>query len=443
MKRIWKGGSWVLLLLSATLLGTGCFLPFGWGEAERDTEESTGTITVHLGGIGASTLVPDFGAIVDSYRVTASRSGYDDVVVSDLASASSISLPGLALGTWTVTVEAIDADNGDAVVGISAPESVAVDSAAPTSVTITVGPTTAGNGDLNLTVTWPSSESLTVGAFTLTPDGGSDVSGSLTQSGVTDGVNLSTSGATLSAGSYTLLLQLQRSGADVATVIEAVRIYDNVTTTATIELAAGEIGDTPLAPTGFSVTEESGAVVLNWTDASNTELSYVVERSEDGGSSYVELDGSLAAGTTTYTDTTRVVGTTYTYRVSAVNDFGSSPSSMSLTVVGNEELSIDVTVDEPADESVEISGLDTPVSLGAQRAATASSGYTGGYTWYLNGDTAYPDMSGFSVTTTTTTDDTFTIDTSKLDVGTHTVTVVVENSGGQMYSTKTTLDVEN
>ena len=440
MRRSWKQGCLLLLLLGAAILVTGCFLPQGWQDSDGGSQEATGSIEVNLHGLEANSLVPDIPALVDEYRVTATRSGYDDVVVTN--STSPVSVPNLAIGSWTIVVEAIDADNSDAVVGVSSPETVVVTSGGVASLTVTVTPTTGGTGDLDLTVTWPSSESLTVGSFALTADGGSDVSSSITQGPVTDGVSLSTSGGTLSAGSYTMILQLQRGGVDVATVIEAVQIYDNVTTTAAINLAAEEIGDAPLAPTDLTVTEESGQVALNWTDASNTELRYIVERSSDGGSSWTVLDGALPPGTATYTDATRIVGTTYTYRVSAENDFGSPSASTTVTVLGSEEITISLDVSEPTEPTISFGGTAAQLDLaiGETLSITATGGTFTSVVWYLNGSTTYPD--GSTALDSDSSDDTLFIDSAQISrAGTYSVTALVTTGAGESFSASFSFDI--
>jgi len=201
-------------------------------------------------------------------------------------------------------------------------------------------------------------------------------------------------------------------------------------------------GDAPTAPTDLAAAELSGAVELSWTDAAETELFYAVERSSDGESNFAELDAALEADTTTYVDSTRELGTTYTYRVSAVNDFGSSGATTTLTVRGSEDLDIVPDVSQPTAEPVDIDGLDTPASAGSTRTVTATSGYTGGYTWYVNGRTDYPDASPFATSTTVTPGDTLDIDTGKLDAGTHTVSVIVTDADGRMYSWWKALEIE-
>ncbi len=90
----------------------------------------------------------------------------------------------------------------------------------------------------------------------------------------------------------------------------------------------------PSAPTNLTASrggsESSQRINLTWTDNSNNETNFTVERCT-GSSSYCASQGSwsvrtstLAANTTSYTDTGLSRKTTYTYRVKATNSAGSS-----------------------------------------------------------------------------------------------------------------------
>jgi FtsP/CotA-like multicopper oxidase with cupredoxin domain len=89
---------------------------------------------------------------------------------------------------------------------------------------------------------------------------------------------------------------------------------------------------TPVAPTGLMTTTVTSAQVdLAWTDASNNESGFVVERSDDLGVTWNQA-GQTAADTAVFSDTTVVSATTYIYRVYAWNTAGNSASSNEITV---------------------------------------------------------------------------------------------------------------
>lgn len=81
---------------------------------------------------------------------------------------------------------------------------------------------------------------------------------------------------------------------------------------------------TPAAPTGLSASAASSSQInLSWTDNSNNETGFKVERSTGNGSTWSPL-ASVGANTTTYSDTGLPASATYSYRVYAYNSAGNS-----------------------------------------------------------------------------------------------------------------------
>ncbi len=87
-----------------------------------------------------------------------------------------------------------------------------------------------------------------------------------------------------------------------------------------------------LAPTNLTAKAQSSKISLSWEDNATGEAGYKVERSSIGGA-FSEI-ATLPAGTSSYDDSAVTVGTSYTYRVKAFNDFAESfPSNeVSITV---------------------------------------------------------------------------------------------------------------
>ncbi len=77
------------------------------------------------------------------------------------------------------------------------------------------------------------------------------------------------------------------------------------------------VDDTLDAPSNLTANNKTdGELTLNWTDNSDDEDGFVVERSLSMDSGFASV-GTVAAGITTYTDTTVEGATTYYYRVAA------------------------------------------------------------------------------------------------------------------------------
>ncbi len=130
-----------------------------------------------------------------------------------------------------------------------------------------------------------------------------------TQSGETT-ANLTLSGLVLGVYEFQLTVTDNQGGTGI----------DNVTVT----VLADPI---PKAPSNLSATAVSASQInLSWTDGSNNETEFNVERSTDA-LNFATIHSSLA-NETSYIDTYQLIpATTYYYRISAVNTSGSSAYS--------------------------------------------------------------------------------------------------------------------
>jgi hypothetical protein len=100
---------------------------------------------------------------------------------------------------------------------------------------------------------------------------------------------------------------------------------------------SGQIVFTPTAPTAptnltAALNAAGSAVGLSWADASNNELTFNVERSTDGGVMW-NVVSTVAANSTTASDSDVAGRTVIHYRVVAVNEGGSNTSTEALGYV--------------------------------------------------------------------------------------------------------------
>ena len=89
----------------------------------------------------------------------------------------------------------------------------------------------------------------------------------------------------------------------------------------------------PQPPTGLMVSASSASQInLIWTAPSDSGTSpitaYKIERSSDSGSTWSTIQSNTASTSTTYSDTGLAHSTTYTYRVSAINQVGTGQPSV-------------------------------------------------------------------------------------------------------------------
>ncbi|NVO20851.1 MAG: DNRLRE domain-containing protein [Bacteroidetes bacterium] len=176
------------------------------------------------------------------------------------------------------------------------------------------------------------------------------VSDAWTELGITwnnapaEGTIVATTSLLAAAGYYewdiTSYVQSQLAGSDK---IISVVVYSATVTSGTInftsreaatnkpELVVTATSTTPAAPSNLSATAfSSGHVDLSWTDNSDSETGFRVER-KTGSGTYGEI-AVVGSNVASYSDLTTSANTTYTYRVRAYNTFGNSDYSNEASV---------------------------------------------------------------------------------------------------------------
>lgn len=87
----------------------------------------------------------------------------------------------------------------------------------------------------------------------------------------------------------------------------------------------GDADAPPTAPTGLAVVALSGGAHLTWTDNASNEEHYMVMRKPMGGE-FDDID-MLTFDATQYHDSSVTAGTTYVYKVVAMNAKGEASSN--------------------------------------------------------------------------------------------------------------------
>ena len=106
---------------------------------------------------------------------------------------------------------------------------------------------------------------------------------------------------------------------------------ETLTSAATAAVAGAQPTEAPAKPTGLSATASHDSVTLTWDDpGDDTITGYVIlrrVRENNVGGEFSVLVPDTGSAATTYTDNTVAAGTTYTYRIKAINGAGTSERS--------------------------------------------------------------------------------------------------------------------
>ena len=104
---------------------------------------------------------------------------------------------------------------------------------------------------------------------------------------------------------------------------------ETLTSAATAAVAGVQPTEPPTKPRGLEATATHDSVTLTWDDPGNDSITgYVIlrrVRENYTGGDFSVLVADTAS--TTYTDDTVAASTTYTYRIKAINEYGTSERS--------------------------------------------------------------------------------------------------------------------
>ena len=205
-----------LLLSSCSMAG----VLAGDGEA--------GTIALSIGGAGAKTLLPDIDMTPASFDISGRGPGARSFTRT--TALTSLVIPGLVFGSWTVTV---DVRNPAGTLIAQGSSTISVQTGLQTPLTIVPVPL-AGAGKISLAVTWVAADvqSASIDAQ-LTPATGSPIALAF----VLSAGSAACQNSTIPSGYYTLSLKLLDNGVLVMGAVEVVRIAKGATTSGTFDFS--------------------------------------------------------------------------------------------------------------------------------------------------------------------------------------------------------------
>ena len=203
-----------------------------------------GAIAFQVNASAAKILLPSLDMVIASY--TYAGTGPSGATFSSNGTATSYTASNLVQGSWSVTVNGLNAAGTVIDTGTA---SVSVVTGQTATVTIIVAPI-VGNGTLTVNLTWPASlvsipqitASLTSTAGVVTP---------LPFSAPANGTSTYT--GTVANGYYTLIIQLFDNGQLVMGSVEIARIVTGQTTTGTYNYTSINVG--------------KGSIIVNITPA--------------------------------------------------------------------------------------------------------------------------------------------------------------------------------
>jgi len=331
MQQTYRTIKTVLLLLAAIAVlsigSSGCSLYLLQNlDGAVGTGGETGELTVTINSAGVKTLLPPISMTPASYTVSGTNGTGGNF--QENTAGSSVTIPNLSFGTWTVTVDALN-DIGT-IIG-RGQDSVAVDAGQTSTVNIIVVEL-EGYGTLDLTLSWPGADTQNPSVQAqLTPAAGSAINLNFTISAPGNAVCTQ---ADIPKGYYTLELQLLDNGIVVTGAVEIVRIVKDQTTTGQFEFT--EI-NTPGGGVAVDITPEihdpievtlSGQVDTLDLGSSMTVTASVPPDTGDVAYSWY-INGQSKASGSSYTLGTDLPEGTYRLDVTVISTDGSRAGSAS------------------------------------------------------------------------------------------------------------------
>ena len=129
----------------------------------------------------------------------------------------------------------------------------------------------------------------------------------------------------------------------------------------------------PAAPSGLTATTvDDQRIDLDWTDNSDNENGFSIERSTGAGGAFSEID-LVGANVTDYEDTALASNTEYCYRVYAYNDIGDSAFTAEVCATTDDQPPATAPLGAPTNFTAD--GTETTVELDWTDNATEEAGF--------------------------------------------------------------------
>ncbi|MEI6388829.1 MAG: InlB B-repeat-containing protein [Spirochaetota bacterium] len=323
--------------LASALMLAGCALP-GFDKPAEKAGPLLGSLSLRIGVPGnfsGRTIVPlssDLPAITN-YAITLTRSS--STTVTTTATSTSCSVEALDYGDWSIQV---DGKTDSAAIVASGTGTVTIASTSATNATVYLDyivAATGSSGSASVTLLFPTTQGITLGHDGVTGSlDGTDISSSLEVVDNGDSTNSKVvfSSSSIVSANPLLSITLKKGSAKLLVWTERIWVYKGITTTASVTLPNSLFAVAPPAPSSLTPSCSGYALTLTWPAVSIAE-SYTLERSTNAGTTWtvVASGTGLPAGTLSKTETISA-GVDYLYRISAVNNFGSSEPTLSSSV---------------------------------------------------------------------------------------------------------------
>jgi len=280
-------------------------------------------LVLHFDTNDSRTILPD--VIPDIYEYKTTCTG-PEIEIPTYTTDSSLEL-NLNEGLWNVEVQALNANTETIALGFI--ENIEIVSGNIIDITVYLYPIQNGEntGNIDITINWPITQMIDSTTAVKLNDSDYEI-GSIypgTTFNIVD-TTMTFQVTDISSDNYVFVSFLNLNNEVQATVTESIQVFDNLTSSAFIELSIDDFTLPPDKPIITSSMAENNQIVLIWENSSPVVTHYSIERSLFESSGYSLLT-TTDGQTLTYSDPDIDSMTTYYYRIIASSTGGDSEPS--------------------------------------------------------------------------------------------------------------------